>query len=605
MAHIGIGPVADVRLHHILLATGDTLLLASSALLRKTGKEGLLHVLARADVDRVRVGLAQLGAEVDFTALVARWAPVPTEAPEVRTLPEERRREVSPSALMQQAEIREVRKPFEREQATEQQVARTQSLASEQPSISEWIEPRKGPAVGLGDNLLSAMRSVGRGLAYVWHGVAAAGAGVAALGRWLLSATGMTIRRTLPGPEREAYRRGHRRIPPKEHAGVMMAVAAAIPILVISVVTVAYLRLAVQSRFQGAIRRAEEQMALAQSAEADSEEARAHWDQALHQIEIAAALQPGDASAQALREQAREALDRLDRIQHLTLSQLVEFGSSGAGRRLIVQGQIVFVLDAQDGWAARVHLDGAGYQQASEDDLVLVHTGQEVDGDDVGQLVDCTWVGREGGRRSSALLVLEEDGGLVSYDPAWGSESGAPQLTRAELSSPPPGRAVAIGAYRGQFYVLDVTAEDNVQIWRYRPQGDAYPHQPERYFATPPSTGSREVLDMAIDGHIYVLYGDGTVEKFLGGEPQQFEIQGVPGGLGQVNGFAVDPNGSGSVYIADPENRRIVQLGPDGRFKTQWRAGEAFAALEAVAVNEADRQFFVLEGGRLHVASLP
>jgi hypothetical protein len=152
---------------------------------------------------------------------------------------------------------------------------------------------------------------------------------------------------------------------------------------------------------------------------------------------------------------------------------------------------------------------------------------------------------------------------------------------------------------------LDATIEDTVQIWRYKPEGDTYPHQPEPYFATPPSRGLREVLDMAIDGYIYVLYGDGTVEKFLGGEPQQFEIRGVPGGLGQVTGFAVDPNGSGIVYVADPGNRRIVELGPDGQFGAQLRAGDAFGALEALAVDEADGQLYVLEGGRLHVAALP
>jgi hypothetical protein len=385
----------------------------------------------------------------------------------------------------------------------------------------------------------------------------------------------------------------------------MIAIASAIPVLVIVVTTVAYAGLAVQSRFQTVINRAEEQVALAQSAAPDSEESRAHWEEALQQIEIAAALQPDDASAQALREQAREALDQLDQIERLTLSQLVDFGSSGAARRLVIESRMVFVLDAEDGWAARVHLNDTGYQPESGDDLVLVHTGQRVDGGDVGQLVDCTWVGREGGRRSSALLVLEGDAGLVSYDPAWGSESGAPHLTRAELSSPPPGRAVAVASYSGQFYVLAATAEDTVQIWRYRPQGDAYPNQPEPYFAMPLSTGSREVLDMAIDGYIYVLYSDGTVDKFLGGEPQDFEIRDVPEGFGRVAGFAVDPNGSGIVYVADPENRRVVELGPDGHFKTQFRASEAFAALEAVAVNEADRQLHVLEGGRLHVASLP
>jgi hypothetical protein len=385
----------------------------------------------------------------------------------------------------------------------------------------------------------------------------------------------------------------------------MMAVAAAIPILVIAVVTVAYLSLAVQSRFQGVIEQAKEQIALAQSAEAGSEEARAHWEQALQQIEVAAALEPDDAFTQVLRQQVREALDQLDRIERLTLSQLVDFGSSGARRRLVLQGRMVFVVDATDGWGARVPLDSAGNELESGDDLVLVHTGQEVDGEDVDQLVDGTWVGREGGRLSAALLVLEEDGGLVSYDPAWGSESGGPQLTRVELSSPPPGRPVAVGSYRGQFYALDVSAENTVQIWRYAPQGDAYPSQPERYFATPPSTGFDEVLDMAIDGHIYVLYADGTVEKFLGGEQEDFEIRAVPGGLGQVAGFAVDPDGSGTVYVADPDNRRIVELGPDGEFKTQFRAGEALTAVEALAVDEAERQLYLLEGGRLHVASLP
>jgi hypothetical protein len=109
---------------------------------------------------------------------------------------------------------------------------------------------------------------------------------------------------------------------------------------------------------------------------------------------------------------------------------------------------------------------------------------------------------------------------------------------------------------------------------------------------------------MAIDGYIYVLYADGTVEKFLGGELQQFETRDVPGGLGQVTGFAVDPNGSGTVYIADPDNRRIVEVEPDGQFRSQLRADDAFASLEAFAVDEAGNRLYVLEGGRLHTAPL-
>jgi hypothetical protein len=164
---------------------------------------------------------------------------------------------------------------------------------------------------------------------------------------------------------------------------------------------------------------------------------------------------------------------------------------------------------------------------------------------------------------------------------------------------------VAVGSYEGQFYVLDAAAENGGQIWRYKPQGNAYPNRAERYFNTQPANDLGTAVDMAIDGHIYVLYDDGTVGKFLGGEAQQFEIRGVPDGLGEVAGFAVDPNGSGSVYVADRGRQRVVQVASDGRFEMQYRAGEAFGALEALAVNEADGRLYVLDGGRLYVASLP
>jgi hypothetical protein len=391
-----------------------------------------------------------------------------------------------------------------------------------------------------------------------------------------------------------------------------MAIAVSIPIMILAVVLIAYRQFAAESRLQVVINQAKEQIALAQAAEADSEEARTHWEQALEQVEAAATLQPDEPSIQALRDQAQEALDRFYGIERLALSQLVDFGSSNVGRRLVLHDQTLVVLDAKDGWAARVPLDLAereategGEEDDSERRPVLVHTGQQVGGEDIGSLVDATWVQGEGGRQSSALLILEEDGQLVSYDPAWRSESGAPQLSLLELGSPPPGRSVAVGSYQGRLYVLDATAEGAGQIWRYKPQGNAYPNRPERYFSDSPSRSLEQALDMAIDGHIYILYGDGSVEKFLGGEIQPFEIRDVPEGLREVAGFAVDPDGDGTVYIADRGHNRIVVLGPDGRFQAQFRADPPLTSLEGLAVSQADRRLYVLAAGQVHVAALP
>jgi hypothetical protein len=603
LAHLGIGPVADVRLNHVSATIGDTLLMASPALLQEAGKDGLLRVLPRQEVRSVIAGLGQFGGSVDFTALVARWERAPiAEVSERQKQHQVRRSEVlAPVSRVSP----EARQPIERKpQIAKEKAPRPRLAAKQRSPVRERRPASREFALNARKKLEGGFRRVTYALKGVWHGVAAIGAGVVALGRWLMSAIGRTIRGMLPGVEQKAYRRVPRRPPPHENRRVLVAVALAIPVLVVGVVAVAHQKFAVESRFQGVMKQAQEQIALAQAAGVDSEEARAHWEEALRRADAAAALQPDDPSAQALREEVRNALDQLDQVERLTLTRLIDFGSRNVGRRLVLSDQALFVLDSMDGWGARVPLDRVSEGTDSQNALVLLRTGQQVEGAEVDHLVDCAWASPEGGRQSSALLVLEKDGGVVSYDPAWGSESGAPQLTRLQLSAPIPGRSVAVGTYEGQFYVLDA-AESGGQIWRYRPQGNAYPRPPEPYFASPPEKELENAVDMAIDGHIYVLYDDGTVAKFLGGERQEFEIRDVPGGLAEVAGFAVDPRGSEAVYVADRGNGRVVELYPDGRFKAQFRTDAAFAALEALAVSEADGRLYVLDGGQLYVASLP
>lgn len=611
LAHMGIGPIADVRLNHVFAAPGDTLLLAPYTLLRDASEVGLRRTLSLENVDSIAAGLTQVTSN-DFAILIARWeSPAERQAPQIEAHPQERRSE-APSLPTREALRRPESRKRDKQESwlAERRFPKHDAPTSDRLPAREGRIPFKKAGLDVESRLRSGWRHLSNVLSHMWHGVAAVGAGVVALGRWLLGAVATTIRGTLPGSQRAIDQHTRRHPAPKENRAVMMAIAIGIPVVVLVLVLVAYRGFAAASRFQGVINQAMEQIALAQAAGADSEEARAHWEQALQQIEIAIALQPEDPATQALRDQVREALDQLDSIQRLTLTQLIDFGSSSTERRLALTDQTLFVLDAAEGWVTEVPVNREGSQpedgrDAGQGRAALVRTGQQVDGDDVGRLVDCAWLGREGGRQSSALLVLEERRRLISYDPAWRTEGGAPQLTRLELNSPPPGRAVAVGSYRGQFYVMDATAEDAGQIWRYRPEGDAYPNQPERYFAMPPARSLEEALDMAIDGHIYILYVDGTVAKFLGGEPQGFQIQGVPGGLGEVIGFAVDPDGDGSVYLADRDNARIVAIGPDGSFKKQFRVRGAFGALEALAVNQAARRLYVLDEGQLFVASLP
>jgi sugar lactone lactonase YvrE len=265
---------------------------------------------------------------------------------------------------------------------------------------------------------------------------------------------------------------------------------------------------------------------------------------------------------------------------------------------------MIFVLDPAGGWVAQLALNPTGDGVVEQEgEPVLVQTGQQIGEGEVADLVDLAWVGPGGERQTSGLLILEEGGALVSYDPAWVDEGGAARLGRSFLGTPPASPR-AVGSFGGRFYVLDSEAG---QIWRYEPRGNTYPERPDRYFVTPPPRSLADARDMAIDGNIYILYHDGTILKFLQGEQQlAFDVRGLPDDIVEPVALAVDPDGSSDViYVADRGNRRVVVLELDGTFQAQFRADDAFDALEALAVDEAAGRLYVVSGGRLYAASLP
>lgn len=597
---LGMGAMADVRLHHTFVAIGDTLLLASLTLMREAESEAIARALLRADVQEVVERLEQVGTGADFAALVARLA-------------------VKPAAA--QAEVPAVRKrrwPFRRSRISTGRRRETSASSAEARPVARPVKPRKPPAPKPqprpkpvrrpGPSLVERVKG---GALAVGRGFSAVGRGIFAAGVWVAGELSALVRRMLPGPEREAHRRARKPRPiPKENRTVMMLIAIGIPVLLAIVVVATYThpRFGEEERFQSYISRAEEEVALAQAAGIGSEESRPHWEAALAYASTAVEWRPDDPKATALQTQAQAALDALDGIVRLTTTYLWGSESGGAPRRLVVHGQMIFVLDPVAGWVAQLTLNPTGDGVVEEVATRLVHTGQQIDGQAVGKLVDFAWVEPGGERQTSGLLILEEeDGALVSYDPAWEGEEGAPHLTRSFLGTP-PSLPRAVGSFEGRFYILDADAN---QIRRYEPRGDTYPEQPDNYFTVSPPRPLGDVLDMAIDGNIYLLYTDGAILKFLGGEAQSFDVRSVPGGIGQAVALAVDSGGSsGAVYVADRGSAedqgigRVVVLEPDGAFRAQLHAGEAFAALEALAVDEAAGRLYVFSGGRLYAASL-
>jgi len=584
MLPLGIGPLADVHLVHTFVALGNTLLLASRTLSVHAGDAGLARVLPRGEVQAVLDGLEQVGAGIDFAALVVRWtSPGETPTPREVQQPVPSRRRESP---------RPTPAPRLTPGAPAKPTPQPARPPRPKPRTRREPAPRQGPSVG--ERLKKVIRAGGRG--------------VATAGAWLAGGVTTLFRGLLPGSQRTTRRASRSPRPvPKENRAVMMAVAVGIPVVLAIVVALAYVSFGAQARVEGLIRQAEGEIRLAQAAGDNSEDARAHWAAALDFARAATRLRPDDPAAAVLEAQARAAIDLLDGIVRLQPVQLWDFGPSDERRQLVVHGQTIFVIDPAGGWVAKLTLNSTGDGVVEQGEApILVQTGQQIGDVAVGNLIDGVWASPGGERQTSGLLVLEENEGVIGYDPAWVDTDGAPKLTRSFLGTS-PGSPRAVDSFAGRLYVLDTDAN---QIWRYEPRNDVYPDQPTRYFATPPPRSLAEARDMAIDGNIYVLYEDGEILQFLQGEHQaEFRVRGLPDDSIQAVALAVDRDGgSGAVYVADAGNERVVVLGPDGAFQSQLRPaqprGDDFDALEALVVEEASGRLYVISAGRLYLARL-
>jgi len=452
------------------------------------------------------------------------------------------------------------------------------------------------PDVDWGERLGKVLQGIGRVLVVI--------------GRWIASTAQTTARRLLPGDQRTARQRRRKSRPiPKENPRIVMPIAAVLPILTAIVVWATYRSYGTSAVVGVLLSKARDEANSAQEVGLPQGETRKHWENVLFYADAIIKKQPGHTEALSLREKAQASIDQFDNITRLHPIEVYDFGSKSATTQLelVVQGQAAYVLDSESGWVAKVALASNG--NSDEDDgskSLVVSTGRNVisgDGGSVGDLTDCAWVAAERERRSAGLVVLEAQGFLVNYDPAWGAQQGTPHLTRFRLPTTGSSESRsfdAIESFEGRIYVLDTASN---QIWRYKPSGDTYPDPPEAYLGTSQGITLTNAIDMAIDGNIYVLQQSGEILKFLGGQRQQFAVRDLAGGLSQSVALAIDQeSGSGRVYVADRGNQRIVVLEPDGLFKRQFRDDEVFAGLQDLVVDEGSQRLYILSWGRLFIA---
>ena len=118
---------------------------------------------------------------------------------------------------------------------------------------------------------------------------------------------------------------------------------------------------------------------------------------------------------------------------------------------------------------------------------------------------------------------------------------------------------------------------------------------------------------MAIDGNIWLLYQDGTVQTFLEGRQVPFVLQQPPDSPisePQAIYAGSDAGISESLFITDAGGARILEYDKEGNYLRQYRPVdradlEKLRSMTDVQVDEIGGTFYILTSDALYSTDIP
>jgi hypothetical protein len=330
----------------------------------------------------------------------------------------------------------------------------------------------------------------------------------------------------------------------------------------------------------------------------DEAAARLRLGNARDFLDKARAARPDDAQLAKLQADYGEVLGRVNRITPLYgLMPLWQFRETGRKlNRILLGGDSLFVLDIGKGEVVRFTLSKLGDSVTPANPDVVIRKGQTAGNAAISDLVDADWATAVGNQRSR-MLALDTAGGLLSYDVTWGA-------TRIALAGREKfGLPQLVKSYGGNLYIVDTKAG---QLWRYRPTEKGYEGQPEPYFAAATKVDLSGVQSVEIDGTVWVLFADGRLLKFFGGEQKAFELKGLPDPLSAPTAVVSQLDGD-LLYIADSGNGRILEFTKEGQFQRQFRPaqGNDLQGMRDMFLDEAGDKLYILTADKLFKADVP
>ena len=363
---------------------------------------------------------------------------------------------------------------------------------------------------------------------------------------------------------------------------VMSLIAIVIPIIVVTVATLVYIRLGSDVRYNTYLTQAQEARSRAISQD-DPVAARAGWDDVLTALKLAEERKVTD-DTRMMRAEAENHIDALLGILRLGFNSAVNDLPRGIKiTRLAANDSEIFMLDENNGKILRAYLSGNGYQF----DSAFICEAGTYGGNVIGRLVEMQILPKSNALGAS-ILGFDAQGGLL-----YCAANITPQAL--QLAEPAVGfrDITAVALQSDVLYVLDAPSRE---VWVYGGQASSFINYPTAFFSTETPENMEYAVDMSInDTDLYLLFNDGHLATCTYSLLESVPTRCVnPVELVDTNPAAGGGNTFGNalfteIQISEPPDSAILLLAGNSQsiYRFSPRSYELLNQLKAGSVNQS------------------
>ncbi len=152
---------------------------------------------------------------------------------------------------------------------------------------------------------------------------------------------------------------------------------------------------------------------------------------------------------------------------------------------------------------------------------------------------------------------------------------------------------VSMATYNNRLYLLD---KINNQIYRYNKSANGFP---DYITWIEEKIDLSQAVDLSIDGHIYVLSGNGQLLKLLKGQEVEFKLDAIDPAFEEPTKLKVSDEQK-YIYILEPKNKRLVVFDKTGEFLAQYYSDQ-FNDLKDFTVDETNKEIYFLNSTSVYV----